>query len=362
MTDKRIPLHHVHESLGAKIIPFGGFLMPVRYSSDLDEHHAVRKNVGVFDVSHMGEFMVEGGNALDFLQKVTSNDVSSLVNGKVQYSYFPNHEGGIVDDLLVYRLEAQKYMLVVNASNIEKDWQWLQGHKQEGVILTNVSEQLCLFAVQGPNALAAAQKLTDLPLDTLNRYEFLQGIFAGIEDVKVSTTGYTGENGVEIYVPVQYAEEVWSSIFSHNQDMGIKPIGLGARDTLRLEMGFCLYGNDIDDTTSPISAGLGWVTKFTKDFIGKNKIQEDKMSGVAKKLIGIKILERGIPRSHYEVYSSEDVLIGGVTSGTMSPSLELGIGMAYVTTEFAKVDTKVRVKVRDKYLDAEICAFPFLKK
>lgn len=357
---KRTALYEKHQSLGAKIIPFAGYEMPVRYSSDLEEHQCVRNDVGVFDVSHMGEFMVEGPEALTLIQYVTSNDASKLVDGKVQYSCFPNEQGGIVDDLLVYKLADQKYMLVVNASNIEKDWAWINKHNTFNATLKNISESYSLFAVQGPKAISVLQKLTSFDLSTLEYYSFGKIPFAGKEGVIVSATGYTGSGGFEVYIRNEFALDVWEKIFEAGVEFGIKPIGLGARDTLRLEKGYCLYGNDIDDTTSPIEAGLGWVTKFTKDFISKPLFEKQKAEGVTKKLVGLKMIEKGIPRSHYELENAAGEKIGEVTSGTISPSLGYGVAMAYVTTPFAAVGTEVLVVVRNKKLKAEVVKFPFL--
>jgi aminomethyltransferase len=359
---KRIPLHDLHVQLGAKIVPFAGFEMPVRYSSDLDEHHTVRNGVGVFDVSHMGEFMVRGPKALDLIQRVSANDAAQLYDGKVQYSYLPNATGGVVDDLLVYRLKADEYMLVVNASNIEKDWAWISSHNTDGAILENHSDELCLLAVQGPKALEALQRLTSLDLAAMEYYTFQQGTLAGIGEVLISATGYTGAGGFELYVPNAHAEALWKAVFEAGADLGIKPIGLGARDTLRLEMGYCLYGNDIDDTTSPLEAGLGWVTKFTKSFVNSEALLAQKNQGLTRKLIGFELLERGIPRSHYELCDAEGNRIGEVTSGTQSPTLQRGIGMGYVPTAHSKVGSTIYVKVRDKLLAAQIVKLPFVKK
>lgn len=359
--DKKIPLHDLHEKIGAKIIPFAGYLMPVRYSSDIEEHVAVRQGVGVFDVSHMGEFVVKGEKATEFLQYVVSNDVSLLHDGKVQYAYFPNETGGIVDDLLIYRWSETEYYLVVNASNIEKDWNWLQQHNTFGVELENLSDKLCLFAVQGPQAAATLQKLTSTNLAEMDYYTFKTGTLAGIDDVLISATGYTGAGGFEVYVSNNDAEALWNAIFEAGEEFNIKPIGLGARDTLRLEMGYCLYGNDITDTTSPIEAGLGWVTKFTKNFINSEALKAQKTAGVARKLVGIEMVDRGIPRSHYEVCDAEGNNIGEITSGTMSPSLKIGIAMGYVSTEHAKIGTEVFVKVREKLQKAIVKKMPFVK-
>lgn len=358
---KTVPLHQVHIDLGAKMVPFAGFEMPVRYSSDLDEHHTVRNNVGVFDVSHMGEFSVKGPQALDLIQKVTSNDASVLFDGKVQYSYLPNGKGGVVDDLLVYRIKEDEYFLVVNASNIEKDWNWIQSHNTEGVAMENLSDDLCLFAVQGPNATPTLQKLTSVDLGAMDYYTFKIGEMAGISDVIISATGYTGAGGFEIYVKNADAVNMWKAIFEAGAEFGIKPVGLGARDTLRLEKGFCLYGNDIDDNTSPLEAGLGWVTKFTKNFIDAKELKEQKEAGLEKKLVGFEMIDRGIPRGHYELCDASGNKLGEVTSGTQSPTLQKGIGMGYVPTAFAKPETEIFVKVRDRLLKAKVVKLPFVK-
>ncbi|CAG5069952.1 Aminomethyltransferase [Dyadobacter sp. CECT 9623] len=358
---KTVPLHQVHVALGAKIVPFAGFEMPVRYSSDLDEHHAVRNNVGVFDVSHMGEFLVKGPKALDLIQKVSANDASALFDGKVQYSYLPNDTGGVVDDLLVYRIREDEYLLVVNASNIEKDWNWIQSKNSEGAQMENISDATCLFAVQGPNATATLQKLTTVDLTSMEYYTFQIGEMAGIPDVFISATGYTGSGGFEIYVPNQHAERMWNTIFEAGEEFGIKPIGLGARDTLRLEKGFCLYGNDVDDNTSPLEAGLGWVTKFTKNFNNSDSLKAQKEAGLNKKLVGFEMIDRGIPRGHYELCDAEGNKLGEVTSGTQSPTLQKGIGMGYVPVAHSKADSEIFIKVRDRLLKAKIVKLPFVK-
>lgn len=358
---KTVPLHQLHIRLGAKMVPFAGFEMPVRYSSDLDEHHTVRNAVGVFDVSHMGEFSVKGPGALALVQKVTSNDATALYDGKVQYGYLPNATGGVVDDLLVYRIAEDNYFLVVNASNIEKDWNWIQSHNTEGVAMENLSDSLCLLAVQGPNATAALQKLTTVDLASMEYYTFTIGEMAGIKDIIISATGYTGAGGFEIYVKNEDAEKMWNAIFEAGAELGIKPVGLGARDTLRLEKAFCLYGNDIDDETSPLEAGLGWVTKFTKDFINSEALKAQKDAGLKRKLIGFEMIDRGIPRGHYELCDAEGNKIGEVTSGTQSPTLQKGIGLGYVPTEFSKAGTEIFVKVRDRLLKAQVVKTPFVK-
>lgn len=358
---KTVPLHQLHIRLGAKMVPFAGFEMPVRYSSDLDEHHTVRNAVGVFDVSHMGEFSIKGPGALALVQKVTSNDATALYDGKVQYGYLPNATGGVVDDLLVYRIAEDNYFLVVNASNIEKDWNWIQSHNTEGVAMENLSDSLCLLAVQGPHATAALQKLTDVNLASMEYYTFTIGEMAGIKDIIISATGYTGAGGFEIYVKNADAEKMWNAIFEAGDEFGIKPVGLGARDTLRLEKAFCLYGNDIDDETSPLEAGLGWVTKFTKEFINSEALKTQKDAGLKRKLVGFEMIDRGIPRGHYELCDAEGNKIGEVTSGTQSPTLQKGIGLGYVPTEFSKAGTEIFVKVRDRLLKAQVVKTPFVK-
>jgi len=358
---KKIQLNDLHESLGGKMVPFAGYYMPVRYSSDKEEHLCVREGVGVFDVSHMGEFLVEGKEALNLIQKVTSNDASKLADFQAQYSCFPNATGGIVDDLIVYRFSEEKYMLVVNASNIEKDWEWINEHNTMGAKLTNISDDISLFAVQGPKAIEAVQSLTPVDLAGVKFYHFTVGEFAGRKDVIISGTGYTGAGGFEIYVKNEDAEEVWNAIFGAGKDFDIKPIGLGARDTLRMEMGYCLYGNDIDDTTSPIEAGLGWITKFTKDFINSEGLQAQKEAGVSRRLVGFVMQERGIPRGHYPIVNSDGENIGEVTSGTMSPSMNVGIGLGYVKKEFTKAGTEIFIKVRNKTLKAKVEKLPLYK-
>ncbi|RNI29605.1 glycine cleavage system aminomethyltransferase GcvT [Rufibacter immobilis] len=358
---KKIALNDVHEALGAKMVPFAGYNMPVRYSSDLDEHHTVRKAVGIFDVSHMGEFLVSGPKALDLIQRVTTNDASKLTPGKIQYSCLPNQEGGIVDDLLVYCLAPEEYMLVVNASNIEKDWNWISQFNTEGAELRNISDEMSLFAVQGPKAAEALQSLTPVDLKNMVYYTFDKGTFAGQPDVIISATGYTGAGGFEIYVPNESAKEVFEQIMQAGAEFGIKPIGLGARDTLRLEMGYCLYGNDITDSTSPLEAGLGWITKFNKDFTNADNLKAQKEQGVSRKLIGFEMMEQGIPRSHYEIVNAEGATIGEVTSGTMSPSLGKGVGLGYLQTEYTAPGTEVFIKVRNKQLKAQVVKLPFYK-
>ena len=358
---KTVPLHQVHVQLGAKIVPFAGFEMPVRYSSDMEEHHTVRNNVGVFDVSHMGEFSVKGPKALDLIQKVSANDASVLFDGKIQYSYLPNADGGVVDDLLVYRYNAEEYLLVVNASNIEKDWNWIQSHNTEGVEMKNLSDDLCLLAVQGPKATATLQKLTAVDLGAMEYYTFQVGTMANIEHVIISATGYTGAGGFEIYIQKEDAHKMWDAIFEAGKEFSIQPVGLGARDTLRLEKGFCLYGNDIDDKTSPLEAGLGWVTKFTKDFINAADLKSQKEAGLKNKLVGFEMIDRGIPRGHYELCDAEGNKLGDVTSGTQSPTLQKGIGLGYVPTAYSKPETEIFVKVRDRLLKAKVVKLPFVK-
>ncbi|GAB4485985.1 MAG: glycine cleavage system aminomethyltransferase GcvT [Raineya sp.] len=357
---KSIPLNDLHISLGAKMTPFAGFNMPVRYSSDKAEHLAVRNSVGVFDVSHMGEFMLYGNKALDLIQKVCSNDASKLTDGKAQYSYLPNDTGGIVDDLLVYRIDAEEYMLVVNASNIEKDWNWIQKHNTEGVEMKNISDDICLFAVQGPKATATLQKITPTNLSEIPYYSFKKGTIGGIENVIISATGYTGAGGFELYVHKNYALKLWNEIFDAGKEFNIQPIGLGARDTLRLEMGYCLYGNDIDDSTSPLEAGLGWVTKFTKNFINSENLKKQKEEGLKRKLVAFQMLDKGIPRSHYEIYNETGEKIGEVTSGTISPTLNIGIGLGYVQTAYSSLATPIFIKIREQMQAAQVVKLPFI--
>ena len=358
---KTIPLNDLHASLGGKMVPFAGYMMPVRYSSDMEEHLCVRQGVGVFDVSHMGEFFVEGPQALALIQKVTSNDASTLVIGQAQYSCLPNATGGIVDDLIVYKMAEEKYMLVVNASNIDKDWDWINAHNTMGATLHNSSDEYCLFAVQGPKAATAMQSITSVDLTKIQFYHFTVGEFAGVKNVIISGTGYTGAGGFEIYVKNADAVHVWEQIFEAGAAYNIKPIGLGARDTLRLEMGYCLYGNDITDTTSPIEAGLGWITKFTKDFTNSEALRHQKEAGVSRKLVGFIMQERGIPRGHYPIMDDTGEVIGEVTSGTQSPSMGLGIGMGYVQTAHSKVGTEIYIQIRNKNLKAKVEKLPLYK-
>ncbi|MCO4294746.1 glycine cleavage system aminomethyltransferase GcvT [Solitalea sp. MAHUQ-68] len=357
---KSTALTNVHIALGAKMVPFAGYNMPVQYSGINDEHATVRNGVGVFDVSHMGEFILKGENALELIQRVTSNDASKLVDGKVQYSCLPNENGGIVDDLLVYRIDEKTYMLVVNASNIEKDWKWISDRNTNGVEMHNISEKTSLLAVQGPKATAALQKLTDFDLAAMEYYSFKKGKFAGVDNVVVSATGYTGAGGFEIYFENEHAEKIWTAIFEAGAEFGIKPIGLGARDTLRLEKGFALYGNDIDDNTSPLEAGLGWITKFTKEFTNSAALKAEKEAGLKNKLVGFEMIERGIPRHDYEIFDAAGNKIGRVTSGTQSPSLQKAIGLGYVTLENAAVDSDIFIGIRDNKVKAKVVKYPFL--
>ena len=359
---KNTPFTNKHIALGAKMAEFAGYNMPISYTGINDEHAAVRKNSGVFDVSHMGEFILKGENALDLIQRVTSNDAAKLSNGKAQYSCLPNEDAGIVDDLLVYCIEENKvYMLVVNAGNIEKDWNWISHHNTKGAEMHNISEKTCLLAVQGPNATKILQPLTEMEILNLKYYTFVKGKFAGVDNVLISATGYTGAGGVEIYFEDKdgAADKIWDSIFDVGGSQGLKPIGLGARDTLRLEMGFCLYGNDIDDTTSPLEAGLGWITKFTKQFTAKTILEKQKTEGIKRKLVGFQMIDKGIPRHHYEIKDANGNKIGYVTSGTQSPSLQKAIGMGYVTIENAAIDSEIFIAVRDKSLKAKIVKMPF---
>lgn len=358
---KNTALTDKHVQLGAKMVPFAGYNMPVQYAGINVEHETVRKGVGVFDVSHMGEFILKGEKALDLIQRVTSNDASKLYDGKVQYSCLPNEEGGIVDDLLVYRIDEKTYMLVVNASNIEKDWNWISKFNTQGVEMKDISDRTALLAVQGPKAADALQSLTDIDLGSMEYYTFRKGTFAGIDNVLLSATGYTGAGGFEIYVDNKDAEKLWNAVFEAGATYGIKPIGLGARDTLRLEMGFCLYGNDIDDATSPLEAGLGWVTKFSKEFTNSAALQQQKQEGTKRKLVGFEMIDRGIPRHDYEIVDADGNSIGKVTSGTQSPSLQKAIGMGYVKNEFAKEGTEIFINIRDNKVRAKVVKPPFYK-
>jgi aminomethyltransferase len=359
---KSTPFTHFHLALGAKMAEFAGYNMPISYTGINDEHQAVRTNAGIFDVSHMGEFILKGEHALDLIQRVTTNDASKLTAGKAQYSALTNEKGGIVDDLIVYCLEPNKaYMLVVNASNIEKDWKWISSHNTHKAELHNISDKTCLLAIQGPNATRIMQALTPVDILNLTYYTFVKGSFAGVDNVIISATGYTGAGGIEIYFEDKdgAAEKIWNKIFDIGAPQGLKPIGLGARDTLRLEMGYCLYGNDIDDNTSPLEAGLGWITKFTKDFTARPILEGQKAAGPVQRLVGFEMVEKGIPRHDYEIKDFSGAVIGRVTSGTQSPSLGKAIGIGYVRTAFAGIDTKIYVKVRDKLLQAKVVKFPF---
>jgi aminomethyltransferase len=357
---KNTALTHVHEGLGAKMVPFAGYNMPVSYEGVNAEHETVRNAVGVFDVSHMGEFLISGENALALIQKVTSNDAATLENGKAQYSCLPNKEGGIVDDLIVYKIKDEQYLLVVNASNIDKDWDWISSQNSMGAEMKNLSDNYSLLAIQGPKAVEAMQSLTSVDLSAIKYYHFEVADFAGIEHVIISATGYTGSGGFEIYCKNSEVEQVWNKVFEAGAAFGIKPIGLAARDTLRLEMGFCLYGNDINDTTSPLEAGLGWITKFTKEFTNSENLKAQKEAGVARKLVGFELIDRGIPRHDYEIVDAEGNNIGIVTSGTQAPSLGKAIGMGYVKTEFAAADTEIYILIRDKKIAAKVVKMPFL--
>lgn len=361
-TMKNTALSHIHESLGAKMVPFAGYNMPVQYEGVNAEHEIVRNGVGVFDVSHMGEFLLTGENALALIQKVTSNDASVLEIGRAQYSCLPNNDGGIVDDLIVYRMKEEQYLLVVNASNIEKDWNWISSFNDMGVDMRNISDDYSLLAIQGPKAVEAMQSLTSIDLSAIKYYHFEVADFAGIEHVIISATGYTGSGGFEIYCKNTEVEQVWNKVFEAGAAFGIKPIGLAARDTLRLEMGFCLYGNDINDTTSPIEAGLGWITKFNKEFTNSANLKAQKEAGVSRKLVGFELIDRGIPRHDYEIVDADGNNIGIVTSGTMAPSLGKGIGMGYVATAHAAVDSTIYIQIRNNKVAAKVVKMPFYKK
>lgn len=358
---KNTALTEVHIKEGAKMVPFAGYNMPVQYAGINAEHETVRNGVGVFDVSHMGEFIIKGDHALDLIQRVTSNDASKLYDGKVQYSCLPNLDGGIVDDLLVYRIDEKTYMLVVNASNIDKDWDWISKFNTMGAEMKNISDRTSLLAIQGPKAAVALQSLTDIDLASMEYYTFKKGTFAGIDNVVVSATGYTGAGGFEIYFENANAGHIWNAVFEAGKPYGIKPIGLGARDTLRLEMGFCLYGNDIDDNTSPLEAGLGWVTKFSKEFNNSAALQQQKADGLKRKLVGFEMIDRGIPRHDYEIVDANGNNIGRVTSGTQSPSLQKAIGMGYVDNAFAKEGTEIYISIRDNKIKAQVVKPPFIK-
>ncbi|WP_345191471.1 glycine cleavage system aminomethyltransferase GcvT [Algibacter agarivorans] len=358
---KNTALTETHKALGAKIVPFAGYNMPVQYEGVNMEHETVRNSVGVFDVSHMGEFLIDGEHALELIQKVSSNDASKLTIGKAQYSCLPNDEGGIVDDLIIYKIKEETYLLVVNASNIEKDWNWIQSKNDIGATMRNISEDYSLLAIQGPKAIEAMQSLTSHDLSAIKFYNFVVGDFAGIENVIISATGYTGSGGFEIYCKNSEVKQIWDKVLEAGADFGIKPIGLAARDTLRLEMGYCLYGNDIDDTTSPIEAGLGWITKFTKDFTNSEALKAEKERGSNRKLIAFELDERGIPRHGYDIVDGNGNKIGVVTSGTMSPSLGKGIGLGYVPTIFADVNSKINIQIRKNAVPATVVKLPFYK-
>ena len=358
---KEIALTHKHIALGAKMVPFAGYNMPVQYEGVNAEHETVRNGVGVFDVSHMGEFLLKGPNALALIQKVCSNDASVLFDGKAQYSCLPNGKGGIVDDLIIYRISEEAYFIVVNASNIEKDWNWISQHNDLGVEMQNLSNDYSLLAIQGPKAAEAMQSLTSVDLANMTYYTFQYGTFVGIENVMISATGYTGSGGFEVYVKNQDAEKLWDAVFEAGAAFGIKPIGLAARDTLRLEMGFCLYGNDIDDATSPFEAGLGWITKFTKDFTDAEFLKNQKEAGLSRKLVAFEMIDRGIPRHDYPIQDANGNVIGKVTSGTMSPSMKLGIGLGYVSIENAALDQEIFIEIREKGVKAKVVKLPFYK-
>lgn len=358
---KDTALTATHKALGAKMVPFAGFNMPVQYEGVNIEHDTVRNAVGVFDVSHMGEFLIEGEHALELIQKVSSNDVSKLTIGKAQYSCMPNENGGIVDDLIIYRIKESTYLLVVNASNIEKDWNWIASKNDIGATMRNLSDDYSLLAIQGPKAVEAMQSLTSEDLSAIKFYNFVVGDFAGIEHVIISATGYTGSGGFEIYCKNNEVKQIWDKVFEAGKNFGIKPIGLAARDTLRLEMGYCLYGNDIDDTTSPIEAGLGWITKFTKDFTNSEALKAEKERGPERKLIAFELDGRGIPRQGYDIVDNNGKTIGSVTSGTMSPSLGKGIGLGYVPVVFSEVGSKINIQIRKKAIPATVVKLPFYK-
>lgn len=358
---KKTILYQEHVNLGAKIVDFAGFEMPVQYSGIKNEHFAVRERVGLFDVSHMGEFSLKGEKALALIQKITSNDVSKLENGSVQYSTLLNENGGVVDDLLVYKIKENDYFLVVNASNIDKDWAWISKNNTESVEMKNLSDELCLLALQGPKAIEVLKKLTSADLDSLKYYHFTFGTVAGTDNVLISNTGYTGAGGFELYIPNEQAQKLWTALLKEGEAQEILPCGLAARDTLRLEKGFCLYGNELNDSTTPIEAGLNWITKFDKgDFLGKEILVKQKTEGSSKKLVGFELIDRGIPRHEYKVFDSQDNEIGTVTSGTMSPIKKLGIGLAYVKPEFSKIGTEIFIEVRDKKLKSKVVKMPFV--
>jgi aminomethyltransferase len=358
---KNTALTQIHIDLGAKMVPFAGYNMPVQYEGVNAEHETVRNGVGVFDVSHMGEFLLKGPKALDLIQKVCTNDAAVLFDGKAQYSCMPNGKGGIVDDLIIYRVNSEEYFIVVNASNIEKDWNWISSHNDMGVEMHNLSDAYSLLAIQGPKAAEAMQSLTNIDLSNMTYYTFQYGTFAGIENVMVSATGYTGSGGFEVYVKNEDAHQLWSSVFDAGASYGIKPIGLAARDTLRLEMGFCLYGNDIDDSTSPLEASLGWITKFTKDFTDAEFLKAQKENGLTRKLVAFEMIERGIPRHDYPILDPNGEVIGKVTSGTMSPSMKVGIGLGYVQIDHTPIDSEIFIEIREKGVKAKVVKLPFYK-
>jgi len=358
---KNTALSHIHERLGAKMVPFAGYNMPVSYEGVNSEHQTVRTSVGVFDVSHMGEFLISGPTAIALIQKVTSNDAATLEIGKAQYSCLPNNNGGIVDDLIVYKIKDEQYLLVVNASNIDKDWNWISSHNDLGAEMKNISDNYSLLAIQGPKAVEAMQSLTSIDLSAIKYYHFEVADFAGIDNVIISATGYTGSGGFEIYCKNSEVEQIWNKVFDAGAAYGIKPIGLAARDTLRLEMGFCLYGNDINDTTSPIEAGLGWITKFNKEFTNSENLKKQKEIGVSKKLVGFELIDKGIPRHDYEIVDKTGNSIGVVTSGTQAPSIGKAIGMGYVKTAFSEIDSEIFIVIRDKKIAAKVVKTPFYK-
>ncbi|WP_025125125.1 glycine cleavage system aminomethyltransferase GcvT [Myroides odoratimimus] len=359
---KQVTLNHIHEALGAKMVPFAGFNMPVQYEGVNIEHETVRNGVGVFDVSHMGIFKISGPNALALIQKVTSNDASVLVDGKAQYCYFPNTTGGVIDDIITYRVNENEYLMVVNASNIEKDWNWVSSHNDMNATLENLSDGYSILAIQGPKAIESMQSLTDVNLSDIKFYNFVIDTFAGVKDVVISATGYTGSGGFEVYVKNEDVEALWNKVFEAGANWGIKPIGLAARDTLRLEMGYCLYGNELNDEISPLEAGLGWVTKFTKDFINSDNLKAEKETGIKNRLIGFELVGKGIPRHDYEIVDAEGNVIGKVTSGTQSPSLGKGIGMGYVPVALAAEGSQIFIRIRKNDVEAKVVKTPFYKK
>lgn len=359
---KQVTLNHIHESLGAKMVPFAGFSMPVQYEGVNAEHETVRNGVGVFDVSHMGIFKISGPNALSLIQKVTSNDASTLVDGKAQYCYFPNEKGGVIDDIITYRVNKEEYLMVVNASNIEKDWNWVTSHNDVNATVENLSDGYSILAIQGPKAIEAMQSLTAVNLADIKFYNFVIDTFAGVPNVVISATGYTGSGGFEVYVKNEDIETVWTKVFEAGANWGIKPIGLAARDTLRLEMGYCLYGNELNDEISPLEAGLGWVTKFTKDFVNSENLKAEKEAGIKNRLVGFELIGKGIPRHDYEIVDAEGNVIGKVTSGTQSPSLGKGIGMGYVPVALAAEGSQIFIRIRKNDVEAKVVKTPFYKK